>query len=303
MDQFSVFAPGTPLNALGRVFAGDLQGLQPLEDATMEWTYRFGGGHFSTRKVESNLSAEEWVQARKSEAPLATSFHMHPARGSFLVFDLDTRDSTRHLHPEDDPHHQYSAATCPGCFVGCRHTQGCCECCWQIVQAAIFLTDRLVTKRYSLPRPLYVFSGSGGLHVWYRIHQRPEARATFRDQEARQRLIDDLRPEHLLRYEPDALNELARNVGLYRRKIPNDMIAKSILPSFDRGPTCAARHLIRMPFSKNEKQGRYALPLLVPPEVTPLPGYPKFDDFDYMSQWWGQSAEYFVGWSCSPDAI
>ena len=200
------------------------------------------------------------------------SLHLKPKWDEFLVFDVDVR-ATSEKSPEEIR-----------AVLGCTHTASApiCANCWPIAQAACFLADELLTKRFALPKPLTVFSGSGGIHLWYRLFDKSDPGSeyyadlaiAFSQTNARDSLVDIWAASPL----PEAL---ADAIPLYRRAD-----ASRWLPRLDRGVTVGSKHAIRMPFSRNEKTGRYALPLL----HSPLPEWPATDDID-------TGAQRFVEWS------
>jgi DNA primase catalytic subunit len=181
------------------------------------------------------------------------SVHFKHDWESFLVFDVDVRSTTK---GNDDVQR----------VLGCTHAghEPICANCWPIGQAACFLADLWLTQRFGLSQPLTVFSGSGGVHLYYKTHDDDDTAAAFRDQKVRQALVR--------MWENESLPvELAQAIPLYQR--PD---ADRFRPHLDRAVTAERSHPLRIPFSRNEKTGRYALPL----SHSILPPWPAEDKID-----------------------
>jgi DNA primase catalytic subunit len=195
------------------------------------------------------------------------SLHLKPKWDEFLVFDIDVRATTA-VKPPDEIR----------AVLGCTHAASApiCAKCWPIAQAACFLADEWITKNFGLPAPLTVFSGSGGIHLWYSLRDDVDAAIAFTGQRVRQAIVGIWNSTPL----PDGLAEA---VPLFRRAD-----ASTWRPLLDQNVTAQPRHAIRMPFSRNEKTGRYALPLL----HSPLPEWPATDDVDTGAQRFVEWAEF-----------
>ena len=98
-----------------------------------------------------------------------TSIHATPPPMHYLVFDIDLPDQMG-----DDKKDVYYPCIMDETRGSARHekTRVCVECWQRLTRAALCVLDTLVVETLELDpgrAPLYVFSGSKGMHVWYRL--------------------------------------------------------------------------------------------------------------------------------------
>jgi len=204
-----------------------------------------------TRAAFGSLAAvRQWLLAA---APMVTSLHVDPS-GRHLVFDLDIRENYALL-----------SAPCSCAATG----DAVCAACWPIANVALamveFQMDRLTGG--AVRAPLCVYSGRNGLHLWYDVRQLEE-RHPLRTRAGQQMFFTVLRDR--AHYPPSFFPTLATTYGL-----PQVLYR---LPKFDenvtlwpRGGSGAQGHLVKLPFSLHEKNGRVAYPLAVHGLALPLP--------------------------------
>jgi DNA primase catalytic subunit len=113
-------------------------------DALRALLVRHGAGlHFGLIVREVNALA--WVGARAQSTHPAYSVKVQRE----LVFDLDLRDK-------------------PERIALCRCTaQEACRICWLLAELAVAIFRHWLTQLVGLGRPLVVYSGGKGLHVWF----------------------------------------------------------------------------------------------------------------------------------------
>ena len=191
---------------------------------------------------------ESWSDWRRAWwSSDTTSLHVVPHPAHFLVFDYDVRDD--HGREEDGSIRAHPPAPCLEEHGG----RGVCVKCWKShVQPMIAVLDECIRAPLGLSPAdvLYIYSGGGGLHIWYKISGLPEkTREIMAAQDTRAVVLEYwLQP--------------VRMRGL---KIALDgKVTKQVAAEGH------SAHAIRLPFSLHDSTGRVAIPLRLQEDGTTL---------------------------------
>jgi hypothetical protein len=181
------------------------------------------------------------------------SLHIVPPFSDWLIIDVDVREYVRKPAQCSSARH----ATCAACsrverWPQCQSADhGTCAECWRVASAIVQLICVRMQRDYRFALPTIFFSGSGGVHLWFRLGTRQHIH-NFRDARTRRLLVETLLVQST-RLHPvlTHFGVRATDLSVFDFLPPDDVPTK-----IDAGPTCAPHHAIRMPFMWNEKKDR-----------------------------------------------
>lgn len=218
----------------------------------LAWELAQGNGTIlANRFFPTNADGDGWVRhptytswkqwSRMRAGPETLSVDVIPPPDRYLVFDLDVRENKKHR---------------PTCVLERKHDEAdLCTVCWAShVTPALYVLERLVEHGLGIPSKaaLHVFSGSNGVHVWYRTDL---ATPALQEAFATSQPLRDLLVHHTDGY-------------LAHPRLPE---LKSIQPwpiwdvnatvDVFHDPPKHWGHPIKFPFSLHHRTGRIAMPI------------------------------------------
>jgi DNA primase catalytic subunit len=168
-----------------------------------------------------------------------------------LVFDIDVTDYAKH------------------CACDCSETKRACSKCWVFIRLAMHCLNYAFTKSFSIAQSdiYWFFSGNRGVHCFILDEE-----FAFREADMRETFAEYLTFDPAITITRDQLVLLpfirefyAQEIyPLHANKLPhpegldNAQLLQICWPKIDAGVTKAVNHLIRCPYTRNQKSGYYS---------------------------------------------